>query len=232
MGFIVPILMCSAFILVWILLAKWILRLDARRMKKSLLRSCRLDMKSTAALLSLYFGEKLFLYDRWFPKRSPKGTLYEAVPCIMLFGKKIFVLEICQLPGLFHNTDGEMWKVIPPAEYTKKKEVQIKNPALLAKDRAALLTALLETVGSPFEVSVESMVIFTDKDHKLSVPGQQGLYTVKEAVAYLSGFAPKTKSDRRKLKIANKIVFGIFGRYSLSRRQALARNNKMRRKKK
>ena len=189
-------------------------------------------MRSTAALLSHRFGGKIFLYERWFPKRSPKGTLYEAVPCIMLFGKKIFVLEICHLPGVFQNTDGENWKVIPPAEYTKKKEVQIKNPALLAKDRASLLTELLDTVGTPFEISVESMVIFTDKDHKLSVPGQKGLYTVKEAIAYLSGFAPKTKPERKKMKIANKIIFGIFGRFSLSRRQAIARNNKMRAKKK
>ena len=232
MGFIVPILMCTVFIFVWILLTKWILRLDKRRMKKSLMRSERLDMKSTAALLSLYFGEKIFLYDRWFPKRSQKGTLYEAVPCILLFGKKIFVLEICHLPGQFENTDAEAWKVIPPAEYTKKKDVQIKNLALLAKNRASLLTELLEAVGSPFEISVESMVIFTDKSHKLAFPGQNGLFTVSESISYLGTFAPKTKQERRKMKIANRIIFGIFGRYSLSRRQAIAKNNKMRAKKK
>ncbi len=106
MGFIVPILMCLAFIFVWIFLTKWILALDKRLMKKSLMRSKRLDMRSTAALLSLWFGGKIFLYERWFPKRSPKGTLYESVPCILLFGKKIFVPEICHLPGVFQNTDG------------------------------------------------------------------------------------------------------------------------------
>ena len=232
MGFIVPILMCAAFIFIWILLTKWIIRLDRRRMKRSLLRSERLDTKSTAALLSLCFGGKLFLYDRWFPKRSPKGTLYEAVPCIMLFGKKIFVLEVCYFPGVFRNTGEEVWKVIPPAEYTAKKEIQIKNPALLAKNRASLLMELLNTVGKPFDISVESMVIFTDKDHRLAVPGQKDLYTVKEAITYLSGFAPKTKQERRKMKIANKIISGMFGRYSLSRRQAISRNNKMRAKKK
>ena len=232
MGFLVPVLMCAVFILFWIGLTKWILALDKRRIKKSLLRSGRLDMRSMAALLSLSFGENIFLYDRWFPKRSPKGTRYEEIPCILLLGKKLFVLEVCHLPGLFYNTDEEMWKVIPPAEYTKKKEVQIKNPLLLAKERASLITELLETVGSPFEISAEAMVIFTDRDHRCAVPGQEGLYTVSEAIAYLSRFAPKTKPERRKIKLANKMVFGIFGRYSLPRRQAIARNNKMRRKKK
>ena len=235
MGFIVPILMCVAFIFVWVCLTKGLLALDKRLMKKSLTRSKRLDMKSTAALLSLYFGEKtgkIFLYDRWFPKRSPKGTVYESVPCILLFGKKIFVLEICHLPGLFQNTDRETWSVTPPAEYTKKKEIQIKNPLLLAKGRAELLTELLGTVKCPFEISAEPMVIFTDKDHKLALPVQKGLYTVKEATAFLSGFAPKTKQECARVKRANKIIFGIFGRYSLSRRQAIAKNNKMRTKKK
>lgn len=235
MGFIVPILMCLAFIFVWICLTKGILALDKRSMKKSLIRSKRLDMKSTAALLSLYLGEKsgkIFLYNRWFPKRSPKGTVYESVPCILLFGKKMFVLEICPLPGLLQNTDRETWSVTPPAEYTKKKEIQIKNPLLLAKDRAFVLTELLGTVKCPFEISVEPMVIFTDKEHKLALPGQQGLYTVKEALSYLSGFAPKTKPERERLKRANRIIFEIFGRYSLSAGQAIAKNNKMRTKKK
>ena len=235
MGFLVPILMCLAFIFVWICLTKGILALDKRLMKKSLIRSKRLDMKSTAALLSLYLGKKtgkIFLYDRWFPKRSPKGTVYESIPCILLFGKKIFVLEICQLPGMFQNTDREMWNVTPPAEYTKKKEIQIKNPLLPAKDRAAVLTELFGAVKCPFEVSVEPMVILTDKEHKLALPGQKGLYTVKEALSYLSSFAPKTKQECERIKRANTMIFGIFGRYSLSRRQAIAKNNKMRTKKK
>ena len=232
MGFFVPILMCLAFIFVWIGLTKLILALRVRSMKKSLLQSKRLDMKSTAALLYLYFGGKIFLYNRWFPKRSAKGAVYEEIPCILLFGKKLFVLEVCSLPGLFHNTDNEYWTVSPPKEYTKKKDVQIKNPELLAKDSAVLLTALLETVGTPFEISVESMAIFTDKDHKLSVPGQKGLYTVKEAVAYLSRFAPKTKEDRRRMKMANKMIFALLGRYSLTKRAAMAKNSKIRAKKK
>ena len=158
--------------------------------------------------------------------------MYESIPCILLFGKKIFVLEVCHLPGLFQNTDREMWNVIPPAEYTKKKEIQIKNPSLLAKDREALLTELFGAVKCPFEVSVESMVIFTDKEHKLALSGQKGLYTVKEALSYLSCFAPKTKAERERMKRANAMIFGIFERYSLFRRQAIAKNNKMRTKKK
>ena len=235
MGFLVPILMCLAFILIWIFLTKGLLALDERLMKKSLIRSKRLDMKSTAALFSLYWGEKagkIFLYDRWFPRRSPKGTLYESVPCILLFGKKIFVLEICHLPGVFQNTDRETWNVSPSAEYTKKKEIQIKNPLLLAKERASVLTELLEAVKCPFAISVESMVIFTDKEHKLTFSEQKGLYTLKEAISFLSCVAPKTKTECARVKSANKIIFGIFGRYSLSQRQAIAKNNKMRAKKK
>jgi hypothetical protein len=54
----------------------------------------------------------------------------------------------------------------------------------------------------------------------------QGLYTVKEALGYLSRFAPKNKRDRRRMKRTNGIFFEIFNRYSLSRKSAAAKNNK------
>ena len=232
MGFLVPILMCLAFIFAWILLAKWILALDKRMTKKSLLSAKRLDMKSMAALIYLYFGGKLFLYSRWFPKRSPAGTVYREVPCVLIFGKKIFVLEVCSLPGTFHNTDQETWTVIPPAEYTKKKEVQIKSPLFLAKERAALLKELLDALSCPFEFSVEPMAVLTEKDHQCTYPLQSGLYTVNEALAHLARLAPKTKTERKKMKKINGLFFAVFNRYSLSRGSAIARNNKMRQKKK
>ena len=232
MGFLVPILMCLAFIFVWIILAKRIVLLDERRMKKMLLSSKRLDTKSMAALIYLYFGGKLFLYSRWFPKRSPAGTIYREIPCVLILGKKIFVLEVCSSPGTFHNTDGETWTVIPPAEYTKKKEVQIKSPLFLANERATLLKELLEVLSCPFEFSVEPMAVMTDKDHRCAYPYQSGLYTVNEAISHLARFAPKTKRDRKKMKKINGMFFALFARYSLSRRSAIARNNKIRQKKK
>ena len=232
MGFLVPMLMCLAFIFVWIFLAKWIVLLDKRRTKKLLLSSKRLDMKSMAALIYLYFGGKLFLYSRWFPKRSPAGTVYREIPCVLIFGRKIFVLEVCSLPGTFHNTENEMWTVIPPAEYTKKKEVQIKSPLFLANERATLLKELLDTLSCPFDFSVEPMVVLTDKDHQCAYPLQNGLYTVSDALSYLARFAPRTKLDRKKTKKINGLFFAAFNRYSLSRRIAIARNNRIRQKKK
>ena len=232
MGFLVPILMCLAFIFVWIVLTKWIVAFDRRRTKKVLLSSKRLDMKSMAALIYLYFGGKLFLYSRWFPKRSPAGTVYREIPCVLIFGKKIFVLEVCSLPGTFHNTENETWTVIPPADYTKKKEVQIKSPLFLANERATLLKELLTVLSCPFEFSVEPMVILTDKDHRCAYPLQNGLYTVSDAISHLARFAPRTKRDRKKMKKINDMFFALFNRYSLPRRSAIARNNKMRQKKK
>ena len=226
MQFLVPMLMCAAFIFVWIALTKWILALDRRLTKKSLWSSKRLDMKSTAALLQLYFGGKIFLYGRWFPKRTQKGTLYEEIPCILIFGKRIFVLEICSLPGVIRNTSEELWTVTPPAEYTEKKEIRIKNPVLLASRRAELLKELLYAVGYADGVVVESVAIFTNKDHRCANESMQGLYTVKDALGYLSRFVPKNKRDRRRMKRTNGIFFEIFNRYSLSRKSAAAKNNK------
>lgn len=229
---LMPILICAAFVFVWISLMKWILALDRRLTKKSLWSSKRLDMKSTAALLQLYFGGKIFLYGRWFPKRTPKGTVYEEIPCILIFGKRIFVLEICSLPGVIRNTGEELWTVTPPAEYIGKKEIRIKNPVLLAGRRAELLKALLDAVGYADGVSVESLAILTSKEHRCVNESMQGLYTVKGALEYLSHYAPKNKRDRRRMKSTNTIFFEIFNRYSVSRKGAAAKNNKKLPKKK
>ncbi len=223
--------MFLAFVFVWIGLTKLILALDRFFVQRSLLRSKRLDMKSMAALIQACFGGKIFFNLRWFPRRSPKGTLYEEIPCILVFGKKIFVLETCPMSGLLHNTTEEFWIATPPAGAAKKKEVRMKNPILLGQERAALLTELLEKVGYSADVSVESMVILTNKGHSLVDPEQKGLYTTGKALAYLSRFAPKTKPARKRMKRENAILFGIFGRYSLSERNAMAKNSKMRRKK-
>ena len=230
MEFFVPILMLLTFLFVWVGLTKLILTLDRFFMQRALLRSKRLDMKSMAALIQLCFGEKLFYYSRWFPRRSSQGTVYEEIPCILVLGKKIFVLEVCSLPGTLHNTTEEFWSVTPPAGYAKKKEIRIKNPVLQAQARAELLAELLEKVGGGSDISVEAMAVFTDKDHRLLDPEQKGTYNVSKALSYLSRFAPKTKPARKKIKRENGVVFGIFGRYSLSERSAMAKNNKMRRK--
>lgn len=230
MEFFVPGLMFLAFLAVWIGLTMLILLLDRFFMQRALLRSKRLDMKSMAALIQLCFGEKLFYYSRWFPRRSSQGTQYEEIPCILVFGKRIFVLEVCSLPGTLQNTTEEFWTVTPPSGYTRKKEIRIKNPILQAQARAELLSELLEKVGYS-GASVESMVILTDKAHRLADPEQKGLYTTGKALSYLSRFAPKTKPARKKMKRENGVVFSIFGRYSLSEKNAMAKNNKIRRKK-
>ena len=134
------------------------------------------------------------------------------------------------MPGTFRNTGDEFWLLTAP-DGSAKKERRIKNPVLVAQERASLLKELLDKVGYSSDITVESMVIFTDKEHKLVDPDQTGLYTVNKALSYLSRFAPKTKPARRRMKRENQAMFDIFGKYSLAEKQAVARNNKMRHKK-
>jgi len=232
MSSLVPILMWAGFLAVWFALMKIILVVNRRVTKRALLRSPRLDAKSMAALLYLYFGGKIFFRSRWFPKRTLAGTVYEEVPFILILGSDIFVLEVRPYPGLLHNTNADVWRITPPSGYTKKKEIRIDNPIQLGKDRAAILRDLLDVFDLPFQANVESMVILTDKSHRCENPEQEGLYTVPEALAYLSRFAPKSKRERKRMKKRSRPIFGLFERYSLSQKRAIAKNNKKRLKKK
>ena len=231
MGFFIPFLMCAIFLLIWFALCRFLLTLYTVSVKRALWGSSSLDRNSAAALLSVYFGAKSLFRRRWFPKRSSFGTIYEEIPCILVLGRKVFVLEICPYPGNIHNTKDALWRIEPPKEY-QKKEIQVQNPVLLARSRAETLKSLFGILKIPFEVSVESMAILTDQRHTLTNGAGEGLYKLSDAVAYLSGFAANSKPAQKKMKRERAVILGILEHYALSRGRALARNDRIRRQKK
>ena len=232
MGFLVPLLMCAVFITIWISLCRFFLAIYTVSMKRALFRSLSLNKKSAEALISLYFGAKSLFRRRWFPKRSSIGTVYEEIPCILLMGRKVFVLELCQYPGIIHNTREASWRINPPEEY-RKKEVFVQNPVCLARDRAAILKDLFHALKKlPFEVSVEFMAVLADKRYTLTNGAEDGLYTLPEAIARLSEYSPKNKLSQKKMKRERAVVSSILEYYSLSRLRAVARNDRIRHQKK
>ena len=155
MGFMIPLLMCAVVVFVWIVLSRLILAIYMVSVKRTLLHSSSLDRDNAAALLSVYFGTKSLFRKRWFPKRSSVGTIYAEIPCILILGRKIFVLEICPYPGVIHNTKEASWRIDPPEEY-QRKDIRVQNPVFLAEERAQILRELLGVLKLPFSVSVES----------------------------------------------------------------------------
>lgn len=230
MGFLLPFLLCAVFLLVCCLLCNFFLALYTFSVIRALWRLPALNHTNAAALLSVYFGAKSLFRGRWFPKRSPNGTVYREIPFILVMGRRIFVLEICPYPGVITNTEEADWHIDPPKEYKRKKEVRVTNPVLLAKEREEMLKDLFSVLKMPFEVSVESMAILTDKRHKLVNPPCEGLYELPDAVTYLSRFPAKTKPMQKKMKKESELVLAVLKHFSLSRARAVARNDRMRRK--
>ncbi len=230
MGFLVPFLMCAVFLLFCFLLCRFFLYLYTFSVIRALWRLPALNQSNAAALLSVYFGAQTQLRGRWFPKRSPNGTVYREIPFILVMGTKIFILEICPYPGVIANTDEQEWHIDPPKEYRRNKEVRVPNPVLVAKEREEMLKELFGVLRMPFEVSVESMAILTDKRHKLINPPCEGLYELPDAITYLSEFSAKTKPMQKKMKKEREVVLAVLKHFSLSRARAAARNDRMRRK--
>jgi len=230
MGVLVPYLICAVFLFVCFWLCRFFLYLYTFSVIRALWRLPALNHSNAAALLSVYFDAKSLFRGRWFPKRSPNGTIYREIPFILVMGNKIFVLEICPYPGIIANTEEADWHIDPPKEYRRKKEVCVPNPVLLAKEREEMLRELFGVLKMPFEVSVESMAILTDKRHQLQNPASGGLYELPDAVTYLSQFSAKTKPMQKKMKKQSEVVLAVLKHFSLSRARAAARNDRMRRK--
>ena len=232
MGFLIPFLICAAFLFVCFLLCKWLLALYTNSVTRALWNSPLLNRESAAALLSVYFGAKSLFRGRWFPKRSPRGTVYREIPCVLVLGSKIFVLELCPYPGVIDNTSEADWHIDPPKEYQRKKELRVPNPVLSAKEREETLKELFSILRLPFEVTVESMAVLTDQQHQLKNPAQGGLWELSSAVQYLSRFEAQSKPAVKKMKKERDLVLAVLEHYSLSRARALARNDRMHRKNK
>ena len=230
MGFLIPFLICAVFLFVCFLLCKWFLALYTNSVTRAFWGSPFLNRESAAALLSIYFGAKSLFRGRWFPARSPRGTVYREIPCVLVLGSRIFVLELCPYPGVIDNTSDADWHIDPPKEYQRKKDLRVPNPVLRVKEREEILKELFSILKLPFEVTVESMAVLTDKQHQLKNPAQEGLWELSSAVQYLSGFEAKSKPAVKKMKKERELVLAVLEHYSLSRARALARNDRMRRK--
>ena len=230
MGFLVPLLMCAAFLLFWFLLCKWFLRLYASSVIRTLGGLPSLNRKNVAALLSVYFGAKALYLERWFPARSKTGTVYRDIPFVLVLGRKIFVLEICPYPGVISNTSAADWHIDPPKEFRREKEIWVPNPVWSAEERAQTLKDLFGILRLPFEVTVEPMAVLTDQRHQLLSSINDGLYELPDAVSHLRSFSARDKASRKRMKKERELVLAVLKHYSLSRGRAIARNDRMRRK--
>ena len=229
MEYFVPLLMCAAFLIFWIFLCKFLLRLYASSVIRSLERAPSLNRKSVAALLSVYFGAKSLYLDRWFPARSKTGTVYREIPFVLVLGRKIFVPEICPYPGVISNTSGADWHIDPPKEFRREKEIWVPNPVWSAEERAQTLKDLFGILRLPFEVTVEPMAVLTDQRHQLLSSVNDGLYELSDAVSHLRSFDTKDKASRKRMKKERELVLAVLKHYSLSKGRAIARNDRMRR---
>ncbi|MBQ8496576.1 MAG: NERD domain-containing protein [Clostridia bacterium] len=239
MEYLTPIFMCIVFLCGCALLCTVSLYISDRLTVRSLRRSPVLDRDSVAALLSLEFGTGNLYLSRWFPVRSPRGTLYTEIPLILVLGRKVFVCTVCPASGIIYNTEEETWRISLAMQNGTKKTIAVKNPVKAAEQQADVIRALLETANLPFPVSVEPLAILTAKQHKLDDPEQQGIGILPEALQYIHASFPKkhtdkkkTKQVRRALKQDTESILRIFRRYSLSRAKAIAKINALRQNKK
>lgn len=224
--------MCVVFLCGCALIGVIILSVSDRLTKRSLRRSPVLDIDSAAALFSLEFGTKRLYLSRWFPVRSPLGTRYTEVPFILVFGRTVFVITVCPVSGIIHNTEEETWRVSLPVQNGKKRTLTIKNPINDAVRQADAVRALLETAKLPFPVSVEPIAVLTAKQHKLDDPEQEGIDILPVVSEHIRSFLPKNKNAALRMQKDSDVVFSVFGRYTRTRRSAIAKNNALRQNRK
>lgn len=232
MSYLAPIAICVLFLVICAALVLVIIRVSDFITKKKLCASPTLDPDAAAALLSLCFGEKRLYLSRFYPTRSPLGTIYRKIPLILVFGRKIFVIQVCDVPGLIHNTDEDVWKITQAAGENKKRILTLRNPIQTAVEQAEILRSLLEKIHLPFSVSVEPLAVLTAKKHHLEDPDQEGIGILPAAIQYIRTFLPKNKEIAKRMEADRVQILSALRRYSVSQRTAALKNNALRQKKK
>lgn len=230
MSYLTPIAICALFLLICAFLAFMIIRISDAITKRSLRASPVLDADAAAALLSLCFGEKRLYLSRYYPARTRLGTVYKKIPFLLIFGRKIFVIHVCNVSGIIHNSDDEIWTATQTPEPNKKRTIRFRNPIRIAEEQADILRELLEKAG--LSVSVEPLAVLTAKKHRLEDTEQKGIGILPAAIQHIRAFLPKNKEIADRMEADRIRVLHVLRRYSVSQRTAILKNNALRQKKK
>ncbi len=226
MGFLTPYFLCALFLFIGylcILLCLWFHKILFRR---RILRSGIIGKSAAAAYLATYFGTNTILTDGWFPYRTPFGTRYEEIPCILVLGDRVYVIEFCSAAGEIHNTATESWRAIYTFRSGRKKEIEFDNPIDTAEDHADILYALLDRLELPTEAQVIPLTVFTYPYTTFIHRHSDELCLLPEAVRRLK----KEMAENHSTPEENRALVRALKKYSRSRRQAIAKNNSVRRK--
>ncbi len=224
--YLTPFFMCALFLFGGYILIRLCLVINKFLFRRKILRSAVISKSAAAACLATYFGTGSVLADDWYPYRSPFGTLYEQIPCILVLNGKILVIEFCSAAGVIENTHEKTWHAVYTYRNGKKKEIDFDNPVDKAKDHADILSSLFEKLELPFETEIEYLAVFTHSRTTFTYKHGKEISLFREA---LNRFHKESK-QKTLSKQEMRALIQTLQKYSISRRQAIAKNNSVRRK--
>lgn len=227
MEVLVPYLLCALFLLAAWGLLRLSLRISSSAARRKILSYGRASEDAMAALAASYFGSTNVLANCWIPYRTKNGTAYTEIDCIVFLRGKIAVLEVKSLVGTIRNPDTGTWHQSARMRDGTQKELDFVNPLWQNERHTAALVSLFEKERLDFPISVESLVVFTSNRAVFTYPKQEGVYSLSEAMKELH----RLNNTGSAFKFGEKLkIHRTIKKYTKSKRQAMAINNKLRRR--
>ena len=226
MEFLTPIFICAVFVLIAYGLMRLALFISSTAARRKILSYGKASEEAVSALLISHFGASNVICNRYLPYRTPTGTAFTEIDCIVILRGRIAVVEVKSLVGSIYNPPSETWHQSAVMKNGEHKELDFVNPILQNARHAAALSGILEKAVLSSKPKIESLVIFTSARAVFTYERQKEIYTLPEAVKKL-----KAMNKGRRFRLRDRIkIHHVIQKSAKSKRQAMAAVHKKRRR--
>ena len=103
MEFLTPIFICAVFVLIAYGLMRLALFISSTAARRKILSYGKASEEAVSALLISHFGASNVICNRYLPYRTPTGTAFTEIDCIVILRGRIAVVEVKSLVGSIYN---------------------------------------------------------------------------------------------------------------------------------
>ena len=130
MEFLTPIFICAVFVLIAYGLMRLALFISSTAARRMILSYGKASEEAVSALLISHFGASNVICNRYLPYRTPTGTAFTEIDCIVILRGRIAVVEVKSLVGSIYNPPSETWHQSAVMKNGEHKELDFVNPIL------------------------------------------------------------------------------------------------------
>ena len=220
-----PFFLCVIFLAAMYGLMRLFLYISNASARRSVFKSGMYTPKTVHTLLLAEFGAKSIFSGKYLPRKTEKGTVYDAYDHILLLNGPVVIVKLCREDGRITNTPlDETWDARIRTRSGNDRQISFTNPIAEGAKKKQALAEVFTHAGCRFPIAVEHIVIFPSRRVSFVLPRQQQIMSPPEALRFLK----KANTREAFTKAQKKAIKKAISHFSKTESQIAAKSSKSR----